>query len=153
MDRSTNVAMNILEVVETPGTSQHELQAASTDTSSNASVAEIDQDTQSVQNLSDSSCIDNFELDGKDYKVPKKATLTGKVTTEIENGSKKKCQKIFKIVKERDIEIDSEDEGDQDRASGDSLGIRRKCKVDNELYKSVYRRSKQLVKVSVNRSF
>ena len=64
------------------------------------------------------------------------------------DGSFRRTEKIFKIIKEKPVEIDSEDE--ESEAEDD---ISRSCEVDKDQYKSVYRKSKNLIKKSLDNSY
>ena len=57
-------------------------------------------------------------------------------------------ERIFKIIKERDIEIDSSDdeENEQQYDCNKIENITRKCHVDKEMYKSLFKKTRKIVK-------
>ena len=64
-----------------------------------------------------------------------------------EDGRVKQTEKIFKIIKEKDFEVDSDDE-----SSSSSDDISRSCEIDKDMYKSVYKKSKKLIKHTLDSS-
>ena len=68
---------------------------------------------------------------------------------ERDDGKVRRQERIFKIIKERSVEVDSEEE---EATPSERDDVDRKCSVNKDLYKSVYRKSKKLVKISMSRS-
>ena len=64
-----------------------------------------------------------------------------------EDGRVKQTEKIFKIIKEKDSEVDSDDE------TCESDDISRSCEIDKDTYKNVYKKSKKLIKSSLDNSY
>ena len=60
------------------------------------------------------------------------------------DGKVKKAERIFKIIEERDTEIDLQDEESTEQI--DDSGILRSKDVNKYLYKTVYKKSQKLVK-------
>ena len=80
-------------------------------------------------------------------KSSKKDARIGVFVKVREDGRVKQTEKIFKIIKEKDSEVDSDDE------TCESDDISRNCEIDKDTYKNVYKKSKKLVKSSLDNSY
>ena len=82
------------------------------------------------------------ELDFQQLIYPNQSPKSSQSPENREIKQKRK-EIIFKIIRERDVEIDSDDE-DDDGIAGDWIRRRKDC--DKEMYKSMFKKCRNLVK-------